>query len=384
MEVTPKPDSIVGRSGSKPGAVLGTRALNRALLARQLLLRRANMTVSDALGHLAGLQAQAPNPPYIGLWTRLESFRHEDLSDLIVNRQAVRIALMRSTIHLVTARDCLAFRPVLQPFMERVLIGSYGKRLAGLDIAAIAVAGRALVEERPRTFSELGKLLLEQWPDRDPSALANAVRNFVPLVQIPPRGIWGSSGQAAHTSAEAWLGSPLSSASLPDEMILRYLAAFGPATVKDIQVWSGLTRLSEAVDRLRPRLRTFIDRNGSELLDLPAAPLPDPDTPVPVRFLSEFDNVLLSYDDRTRIIADEHRPLVFTENGIIRATILVDGFVNGLWTIERKRKAAELIIRPFGPLSEEAHDALLEEGARLLEFAAADSVTREIRIVSPE
>jgi hypothetical protein len=342
------------------------------------------MTVSDALGHLAGLQAQAPNPPYIGLWTRLESFRHEDLSDLIVNRQAVRIALMRSTIHLVTARDCLAFRPVLQPFMERVLIGSYGKRLAGLDIAAIAVAGRALVEERPRTFSELGKLLLEQWPDRDPSALANAVRNFVPLVQIPPRGIWGSSGQAAHTSAEAWLGSPLSSASLPDEMILRYLAAFGPATVKDIQVWSGLTRLSEAVDRLRPRLRTFIDRNGSELLDLPAAPLPDPDTPVPVRFLSEFDNVLLSYDDRTRIIADEHRPLVFTENGIIRATILVDGFVNGLWTIERKRKAAELIIRPFGPLSEEAHDALLEEGARLLEFAAADSVTREIRIVSPE
>lgn len=384
MEANPRPESSVGRSGSKPGPVLGTRALNRALLARQLLLRRASMTASDAIGHLAGLQAQAPNPPYIGLWTRLESFRHEELSDLIVNRQAVRIALMRSTIHLVTARDCLAFRPVLQPLLERALIGSYGKRLAGVDITSLAAAGRTLVEERPRTFSELGKLLLEQWPDRDPSALANAVRNFVPLVQIPPRGIWGSSGQAIHTSAEAWLGSPLSSAATPDEMIMRYLAAFGPATVKDMQVWSGLTRLGEAVDRLRPQLRSFVDRNGNELFDLPDAPMPDPDTPVPVRFLSEFDNMLLSYDDRTRIIADEHRPLVFTENGIIRATILVDGFVNGLWTIERKRKAADLIIRPFGPLSGEAFAALLEEGARLLEFAAADSVTREIRIVLPE
>ncbi|TMV48468.1 winged helix DNA-binding domain-containing protein [Paenibacillus mesophilus] len=384
MEANPKPDSTVERSDSRPGPVLGTRALNRALLARQLLLRRASMSAYDALEHLAGFQAQAPTPPYIGLWTRLESFRHEELSDLIVNRQAVRIALMRSTIHLVTARDCVGFRPVLQPLLERALIGSYGKRLAGLDIAALAAAGRTLVEERPRTFSELGRLLQEQWPDRDPSALANAVRNFVPLVQIPPRGIWGSSGQAAHTSAEAWLGTPLSSDTLPDEMILRYLAAFGPATVKDMQVWSGLTRLSEAVDRLRPQLRTFIDRIGNELFDLPDAPLPDPDAPVPVRFLSEFDNMLLSHDDRTRIIADEHRPLVFTENGIIRATILVDGFVNGLWTIERKRKAADLIIRPFGPLSEEASDALLEEGARLLEFAAADSVTREIRMVSPE
>lgn len=379
MEANTRRDAALGRKGQMPKAVLGKRALNRALLERQLLLQRADMSVPDALERLAGMQAQAPNPPYIGLWTRLNGFRHEDLSELMRSRQAVRIVLMRSTIHLVTARDCLAFRPVLQPFLERILTGSYGKRLAGLDIGELAAAGRAIVEEQPMTFAELGKLLLEQFPGRDPAALSNAVRNVVPLVQIPPRGIWGSSGQATHTSAESWLGRPLDSATEPDGMIMRYLAAFGPATVKDMQVWSGLTRLNETVDRLRPQLVAYEDADGNELFDVIDRSLPDPDTPAPVRFLSEFDNMLLSYADRTRIIADEHRPLVFTENGIIRATILVDGFVSGIWRIERQRKAATLIVEPFDPLSAEDSAALLEEGSRLLDFAAADAVSREIR-----
>jgi hypothetical protein len=362
----------------------GPRALNRALLERQYLLRRVNMSVTDVIEHLVGLQAQAPIPPYFGLWTRLSDFRHEDLSQLIKDRKAVRIVLMRGTIHLVSARDCLVLRPLLQSVLDRWLKGVLGRHLEGLDIEALALASRALVEEQPRTFSELRTLLSEQWPDYSPDALADIVRALVPLVQVPPRGIWGASGQAAHTSAEAWLGRPLAAETRLDDMILRYLAAFGPATVKDMQVWSGLTGLREVVERLRPRLRTFRDENGSELFDLPDAPLPSVDTPAPPRFLAEFENMLLSYADRTRIIADEHRQLVFTKNGIIRATVLVDGFVRGTWTIVRQRGTATLNIKPFASLSKQDCSSLEEEGARLLNFAAADADTHNILFVPPE
>ncbi|GAA3401080.1 winged helix DNA-binding domain-containing protein [Paenibacillus hodogayensis] len=357
--------------------MLDRRALNRALLVRQLLLERSDKTAAEALEHLAGLQAQAPNPPYIALWARLHDFRHEQLSRLILERQAVRIALMRSTIHLVTADDCLKLRSTLAPVQLRGLQSNYGKRLAGLDLDAVAAAGRALLEEQPLTFSELGKRLAAEWPERDPAALAIAVRCLVPLVQVPPRGIWGASGQAAHTSAEAWLGAdpaPPSQDAL-DELVLRYLGAFGPASVKDAQVWSGLTRLGDTMERLRPRLLAFRDESGTELFDLPDAPRPGADTPVSARFLGEFDNMLLSYADRTRIMTEEHKRQVFTENGIIRSVILVDGFVAGLWRIERQRGHATLIVEPFGPLTVVDAAELRDEGSRLLQFAAADART---------
>ncbi|RAV15636.1 winged helix DNA-binding domain-containing protein [Paenibacillus contaminans] len=362
--------------------VLGKRELNRALLARQLLLRRSSLSALEAIGHLAGMQAQVPNPPYFGLWTRLKDFRQEDLSQLYMEHKVVRIALMRSTIHLVTSDDCLFLRPLIQPVLERGFKGPYGRKLAGADIDAVADAGRALVEERPRTFHELGKLLHEAWPESGADALSAAVRTYVPLVQVPPRGLWGESGAAAHTSAEAWLGRPLTSDASAEELVCRYLAAFGPATVKDIQVWSGLTKLRETVDRLRPRLLTFRDERGNELFDLPDAPRPDPNTPAPPRFLGEFDNMLLSYDDRSRIIADEYRPLVFTENGIIRAAILVDGFVRGIWKIERSKSEAVLVIESFAPLTALQTAELAEEGAKLLDFAAPDAGSRDVRFVS--
>ena len=295
--------------------VLGPRELNRATLERQMLLRRRELPALDAIEHLVGMQAQAPSPPYVGLWTRLEGFRPDELGRLITERRAVRIALMRNTVHLVSAQDCLALRPLMQPVLDRTLYSTRANRahLDGMDIEALVAAGRALLEEKPRTAKELGKLLQEQWPERDPTSLARAIRHLLPLVQVPPRGVWGKSGPAAHTTAEAWLGRPLDPSPSIEDIVLRYLGAFGPATVKDVQTWSGLTRLGEVVERLRPRLRTFSDERGKELFDVPDAPMPDPDIPAPPRFLPEFDNLILSHADRTRFIAEEYRKATHLE-----------------------------------------------------------------------
>jgi hypothetical protein len=235
----------------------------------------------------------------------------------------------------------------------------------------VAAAGPPPARSRPLTFSAIGQALAERWPRTPPAALAHVVRTRVPLVQVPPRGLWGESGQAVHTSAELWLGRPVGPALPLDELVLRYLAAFGPASVRDVATWSGLTRLREVVERLRPRLRVFRDEGGVELFDLPDAPRPDGDTAVPVRFMPEWDNLLLSHQDRGRIIADEHRARVFSFNGIIAATLLVDGFVRGTWRIERARGSATLRVELFGPIPRADRDAVAEEGARLLDFAAA-------------
>ena len=360
-----------------PGSVLSRRALNRALLERQMLLRRAKFPIPEAVERLVGLQAQSPSAPYIGLWSRLDGFGFADLAELLKSRALVRIALMRSTIHLVTADDCLSLRPVIQPVLDRGLKGTYGRRLQGVDAGELAAAGRALVEERPLTWTHLGRLLQEQWPDHDADALANAVRAWVPLVQVPPRGIWGASGQATHTSAEVWLGRTLTTDSRPDGMLRRYLAAFGPSTLKDMQVWSGLTGLRETVERLRRDLATFRDENGVELFDLPDAPRPDPDLPAPSRFLPEYDNLLLSHADRTRVIADEHRPVVFT-----KGTVLLDGFVRGTWKLDRDKDVARLIVEPFKRLSKPDRTTLADEGARLLAVAAQDAQDRDIRFTT--
>lgn len=362
-----------------PEAILSRGALNRALLARQLLLDRAALSPTDAIEHLVGLQAQAPKTPYVGLWTRLAAFRPDALSDLIATRQAVRIATMRATVHLVTARDCLTLRPVVQPVLDRGLQGN-GRDLAGVDLAALVAAGRALVEEQPRTLAELRTLLGARWPAHDAASLAHAIHCLLPLIQVPPRGLWGASGQANCTTAEAWLGQPLAADTAPDDMLLRYLAAFGPASIQDMQKWSGLPALRAAVERLRPRLRTFRDERGRELFDLPDAPLPDPATSAPPRFLPEYDNALLSHADRTRIISEDHRKASLTSvNGIVPGTILLDGFVGGTWKLAQSRTAATLRIETFAPLSPPDRDTLAEEAERRLAFAAPDAPIRELQ-----
>ncbi|MFL5537500.1 MAG: winged helix DNA-binding domain-containing protein [Longimicrobiaceae bacterium] len=352
------------------------RELNRALLERQLLRRRARLTAAEALERLAGMQAQSPLAPYVGLWTRLEGFRADDLSRLILERGAVRLALMRSTIHLVTARDCLALRPVIQPALEKELKGVRGRKLAGLDLREVAEAGRALLEETPLGWTELGARLAERWPDRDPEALASTVRARLALVQLPPRGVWGAGGRALHTTAEAWLGAPVSTDPSPDAMVLRCLGAFGPASVADVQAWSGVPRLREAIDRLRPRLAVFRGEDGAELFDLPDAPRPDGDIPAPPRFLPEYDNLLLSHADRARVIPPEHRERVSRSLG--RPMFLVDGFAAGTWRVERERDRATLRVEPFAPLPDGVRAALGEEGARLLAFAAHDAGEHDV------
>jgi hypothetical protein len=363
-------------TGHPSADLLGRRALGRALLERQMLLERASASAAEAIERLVGMQAQAPLAPYVGLWSRIDGFRVEELAELITGRRAVRMPLMRATIHLVTARDSLVLRSLVQSVLERGFAGSpFARRLTGVDIDEVAEAARELLEERPLTRAELGPLLGERWPGVDTESLAHAVTYRTPVVQVPPRAIWGAGGLAAWATAESWLGErfPLDGGS-PDEAIVRYLAAFGPATVQDMQTWSGLTRLREAVDRLGARLRTFRDEHDRELFDLPDAPRPDPDTPAPPRFLPEYDNALLSHADRTRVIAPDHRERIF-----MKGALLVDGYVAGTWKLVRRgRKAATLAIEPFGRLSRADRSEVEEEGQRLLAFAASEAEARDV------
>ncbi|MEV6314385.1 winged helix DNA-binding domain-containing protein [Streptomyces sp. NPDC051776] len=362
--------------------VLTTRALNRAFLDRQLLLRRSGMSAADAVEHLVGLHAQLPKVPYYALRARLADFRPEELSDLLASRRTVRIALQRSTLHMVTARDCLALRPLLQDVQERRFRASFRKRAEGVDLARLAEVSFGLLEERPLTFSELGAALAELWPAHDRLALSMAARALLALVQVPPRGLWGQGGLARHTTVEQWLGEAPGEPSAEDleAMLERCLAAFGPASAGDMQIWSGLTGLREVVDRMRPRLRTFRDEHGTELFDVPDGPLPDPETPAPVRFLPEFDNLFLSHRDRTRVIADAFRARTWKGNQAF-SVFLADGFIRGVWRIEKERRgaAAVLVAEPFEPLSRAEHEGVEEEGAHLLDFAAPGAV-HEVRV----
>jgi Winged helix DNA-binding domain len=337
------------------------------------LLRRVERPAAEVIEHLVGLQAQEPRDPYVTLWSRIEGFRPEELEGLIEGRRAVRMTLMRGTIHLVTDRDCHALRPAVQSVCERMFWSAspFGKRLRGadVDVDEVVAAGRAHLEEAPLTRSQLKALLAERWPDADADSLAYAVAYLVPLVQIPPRGLWSRSGRATLTTADSWLGRRVKHSAKPDDAVRRYLAAFGPASVKDIATWSGLTGVREIVERLRG-LRTFRDENGVELFDVPDAPLADPDTPAPVRFLAEYDNVFLSHADRSRIVDRANRPQFGSWEGRFIRMVLVGGFIRAVWLPED----GDVVVRPVRRLSKKDVAAVEAEGRRLARFLGAGDV----------
>lgn len=359
--------------------VLSARELNRATLPRQLLLSRHDLGVVDAVQRLGGLQAQEPRPPFVALWTRLEGFEREQLQRALQAREIVRATAMRATLHALSAEDYLATRAALQPVLTRAMLGALRDRSEGLDLEAVLPVASRLLEERPRAFDELRGLLAAAFPAADPRALGYAVRTHLALVMVPADDRWAFPRNAAFTPAESWLGRPAADAG-PRALIVRYLGAFGPASAADAQAWSGLREAGDALEALRPELETFRDQRGRELFDLPDAPLPGEDVPAPARLLPDFDSLLLAHHDRSRLIDDEHRPIVATRNLRIRPTFLHDGRVAGTWSVELRRTEARLELAPFGRLRKRALEELRAEGEALLRFVEPEATSVAVTV----
>ena len=365
------------------GSVLDERQLNRALLARQHVLSRSELPVETMLAHLVGMQSQVPNDPFIALWSRVQAFTPDRLSDLMLDRSAVRGSLMRGTIHVVTTPDYLALYPFTQPLHQRVFPSSArGKTLPPQAVPEILAAGRELLRASPMSVSALGKALAERWGSLEPEAMAQACRFLLPLVQVTPRGVWGASMAASWAHVEDWAGASVNGAVDQAGIIRRYLSAFGPATVADIGTWSGVTGLKPLISEMQKELVIYRNEQGQELFDMPEAPMPPVDTPAPVRFLPGFDNILLSHKNRTRIISEERRRAISSKNGLLMPTWLVDGFVSGTWSIERGDDRAVLFLHPFEQLARAIQRELEEEGDRLLAFTTGIA-NREVRFNTP-
>lgn len=360
--------------------VLSKRALNRALLGRQMLLERRRITVSDALEHLVGMQAQNPLDPYFGLWSRVEGFDPRELSGMVAEGAAVRAWLMRGTIHLVTARDCLALRPVMDSVMREQLDGQqFGRDTAEIDRDELAAAAREAFADGPVTRAQLSRAVAERWPDVPAQSLGLAAWCLVPLLQVPPRGTWGATHRATMAPVDEFLGRQLTTSDDPADAILRYLRAFGPAAPKDVRAWCSRAGLGEPIDRLRSRLVAYRDEAGTELLDVPDGLFPDPETPAPPRFLPEYDNALLSHDDRSRIVAPGDRARLWW-----KGSVLVDGFAAGTWKLERSKGSLTLVIGPWDGWRKDDRGAVAEEAERLVDFAATEGETTEVTLLAPE
>jgi hypothetical protein len=358
--------------------VLSRAALNRATLARQMLLRRVRLSPMQAVRRLLGLQAQGPNAPYLALLARIEGFELARLTRLLEQGAVVRVAAMRSTLHLLPACDAGELRALLQPVMSRELNASRGRLLQGLDMDEVVAHGIDVLAREALTHGELGRALCKRWPERDADALAAALRNLLPLTHLPPAGTWDSHAHAK--LAVAAFGTPARNEVVAlKALVQRYLAAFGPARPADMSTWSGLSGLGPVFDDLRPQLKVLADEHGNELFDLPRAPRPPAGTAAPPRLLGEWDNLLLAHANRTRILSSEARARVFTANGIVRRTALLDGFVAGTWDVERDRLRACLTITLFRRLPRDARGGLTEEAARVL-LATAPGRRHEIRI----
>lgn len=371
-----------------PDKILNLRELNRATLARQVLLKRENLSVPAAIERLAGMQAQLASAPFVGLWTRLKDFKREDLAAAIETRTVVKATMMRATLHLCSAEDFLRFRSTLQPVLSGAIEAIAKQRGSDFDQGKLLTQARKFISEKPRTFAEISEWVSGLLPDQDVGVLRYTIRTHLPMVQVPISGGWSYSSKPEFTLAESWIGRKISAPGNPQddlkELARRYLAAFGPASVNDMQTWSGfkLPLLKEVFETLRPELQTYRDENKRELFDLAGTSLPGEDVLAPIRFLPEFDNLLLSHNKRHRIVADEHRSRVYLPALRVAATFLVDGFVSGAWKVEKTKITAKLLIEPFVKLAKQDRTTLAEEGEQLIRFVEPAAKTFEVQFVA--
>jgi hypothetical protein len=362
-----------------PPRVLDDAALNRATLARQLLLERAAMSPYDAVGHLVGLQAQTATSWYLTLWSRLRDFDPVATGRLLEDRRILRSWFMRATIHTVTAEDAPALRAFTQPTIERAVRGKWAEALAGIDLGEMNRVIRAFVAT-PRTPGELVAHLRERWPGPDSLTTTNAAKAIVPLVQVPPRGVWGRSGMVRFAALDDWVGRAIPRTVDPAPIVRRYLAAYGPASVADAQTWSGVTRLREVFEGLRAELVSFRDSNGRELFDLPDAPRPDAATPAAPRFLADYDNLLLSHEDRTRFVDGAARQVLTYRSGPIPGALLVDGRMVGAWHLRTEEGRTTVVIGLARALTPDDEAAVRLEADAMLEFSRPGATERAVEI----
>jgi hypothetical protein len=363
-------------------SVLTQRDLNRALLARQMLLEREEVTAVEAVERLAGMQAQQARPPFVGLWSRIRDFDADELRRAYHDRSAVRATMMRSTLHLMSASHYLSFRAPLQPMLSNAFRGVMRQRANDLDLDELVKRARDHFAKGPSTFGDLRSALANQFPDLDERAMGYAVRLHLPLVMVPDDSSWSFPANSKFTLADEWIGKAPNADEGPEAFVRSYLAAFGPAAAADMQAWSGLGGMQPVLKAMRSDLVVFKDERKRELYDLPDAPRPSADTAAPVRFLPDFDNILLAHADRRRIISDEHRPRVVTKNLLILATFLVDGFAAGIWKVERKRKAVTLTLTPFEKLTKNVIGTLSVEAEQLMRFMEPDADSYSVQVTS--
>ena len=355
--------------------MLDRRTLNRTLLARQSLLERVDADPLDMVERLVGMQAQVPLDPYVGLWSRLRSFDPNELGEALLARRVVRMTFLRSTLHLVSSDDALRLRPLLQQMLERAFASSpFARALDGVDLRPVLAGGSELLEQEPRTIAQLRDALGAEWPACDAKALAYAVRYLVPLVQITPRGVWGRTLQPTVTTLATWLDDRAGEVATADDLVLRYLRVFGPATAADIRTWSWLTDIQRVLERLRPCLRAYKDEHGRTLFDVEDGVIAESDTPAPVRLLPEYDNVFLSHADRSRIVNNVQWNSSFRNRG----ALLADGFLAGAWKLTREKTHATLEINARTHISRQQRADIRKEAQELLAFLSPDAATQRL------
>jgi hypothetical protein len=358
--------------------LLTLRQLNRATLARQMLLARSGTSVVEATEHLVALQAQIARPPFVGLWSRVEGLQRDDVVKALLDKRLVRGTSLRGTLHLMSAADFARFRATLQTALDRA-VKMLGDRTAGVEMEPLLAVARKYFRE-PRTFDAFRDHLAETFPEGDFRAMAYAARMQIPLLQVPTETVWGFPTQADFITAEAWLGkSKKGGGATQEDLVLRYLSAYGPATFADAQAWSGIPGLRPVFEALRSRLVTFRGEHGGELFDLPDAPRPSGDVPAPVRLLPEWDNAIGCRAD-ARLLPLQHRSSVFQPGLRVLPTVLVDGVVAGTWKIERRRAARSLIVSLFGSQPARARQEIAAEADALLRFAEPESEARQVQV----